>query len=179
MRTLAARHFIARLLLRILHDHATLRLLHIYNKSDHRDGSDCEQHDNDPGHCSRTAQFQGIGDRSRETRDDAREDQQRNTLTNTALVNLFAQPDKKHGSANQRDDGRKLEKRSGVDHDCRASTSGGRFQAGRDTESLNDTNTDRQVPGILVDLDTSGDAVFLNLFERRIHRRHQLHDDRC
>ena len=75
-----------------------------------------DEGDQDERQRTGTAEFQGIGDRARNARNDAGEDQQRDALADAALVDLLSEPDQEHGSAHQCDAGGELEEQAGNQH---------------------------------------------------------------
>ena len=104
--------------------------------------------------------------------DDAREDDQRNAVADAARGDLLAEPHQEHGAADQRDDGGNAEEHAGIGDDAVAA-----LEADRNAVGLHQRQDHGAVARVLVDDLAALLAFLLQGFERRHHRRHQLHDD--
>jgi len=87
---------------------------------------------------------------------------------------LFTQPHQEHGAARQGHN-----RRGDEEHPRRIDEALRGVQADGNTEGLSQSQHNRQIAGVLVQLFATCFAAFLfQLLPRRIHRTHQLHDDR-
>ena len=74
-----------------------------------RDHHDDDREDEAGRQRALTAEFERAGDRRRQARDDARQDDQRNAVADAARGDLLAEPHQEHGAAGERDDRRDAE----------------------------------------------------------------------
>ena len=173
-RLVATEHLVAVLALRVLHHDLADRALDENDKGDHGDSHDEHGDDQDCRQGARPAEFKRAGQSRRHFGDNAREDDQRDTVTDTAAGDLFAKPHQEQRTANQRCHGCDPEKQPGIsDH------AGRRLKADGNAIALNRCQKHGQIAGILVDLLATGLTVLFQLFQRRDDGGHQLHDDRC
>ena len=131
---------------------------------------DTDNKDNIDALLARSAEQ--IEDRPRHLRNNARKDDQRDPVTNTARRDLLTHPHQEHRTARECGDRCQHEEPLG-----QAVISGAR-QAHRNAEALNDRKGKRQITGILVDLFPAGLAFLLELLKRRHRRGHHLNNDR-
>ncbi len=133
---------------------------------DDRENQECRQ-------SALTAELKGAGDGRRQFSDDARQNDQRDAVADTARGDLLAEPHQEHGAARQRDQRRETEEHARVGHDvaCALKTDG-------DTVSLECRENDGQITGVLVECLAARFALFLEGFELRRHAGQQLNDDR-
>ena len=118
-------------------------------------------------------QFQPLADHGGKARHDAGENDQRDAIADAAAGDLFADPHQEDGAAGQRDHRGQAEEKAGIDHGMAPM-----FQAHRDAIGLHHGQADRAVTGILVEDLAARLTLFLQGFQFRKHRRHQLDDDR-
>ena len=174
MRGLALEHLVADLALRILDQEPPLRALHEHDEGDHHHRHDDDDQDQRGGQRALASQFQHAGERRRQFRDDAGEDDQRNAVADTARGDLLAEPHQEHGAAGQGDRGRDQEEHAGfADHIA------GALQSDGDAIGLEHGENHREIAGILIQRLAAGLAFLLQGFELRRHGGQQLDDDRC
>jgi hypothetical protein len=125
---------------------------------------------------TRAIQLQRAADCARQTDDDTRENDQRNTVTNTTLGHLLTEPHEEHGTGNQRHGGDDTERPARIDHH-RHGADTLPFHCDRDTERLERCQGDREVTRVLRQLAPPGLAFLLQRLERRRNRRQQLDND--
>ena len=173
MRGLALEHAVADLAFRILDQKAPLRALHEHDEGD--DGDRHHQHDQDQAGRERAlpAELERAGDGRRKLCNDARHDDQRGAVADTALGDLLAEPHQEHCPAGERDDGGEPEEDAWVGDDVRCA-----FKPDGDAVGLECGQYHGQIARVLVDGLAPLLALLLESFERRRHRRHQLNDDR-
>ncbi|MPL95824.1 hypothetical protein SDC9_41996 [bioreactor metagenome] len=148
------------------------RALHEHHEGNHRD----HHHDHAEDHRGRdgagAALLEEAGERMRDVRDDADEDDQRDAVADPARGDLLAQPHQEHRAADEGDDHRDEEE------DARGMGEIALLEADRQAPGLEGGKTHRGVAGDLVDLLAALLAFLLHLLERRHQRGQQLHDDR-
>ena len=113
---------------------------------------------------------------SRETDDDAGEDEKAHAVADAALGDLLAEPHDEGGAGGERDDAEGNEG-SARDGDHRLAGAGA-SQRERDGEGLHDAEEDGDVAGPLGDLAAAEFAFLLQLRERLVDDGEQLEDDR-
>ncbi|MNE26514.1 hypothetical protein D3C80_1198830 [compost metagenome] len=173
-RTLAARHAVAFLALRILDQKAALGALHEDDEDDHGHRHDGDEQQGEGGHLPLLGQAQQASHGGRQDRHDAGEDDQRDAVADAARRHLLTQPHQEHGAAGQGGDRRDDEEDARLVDQTRLGV-----QTGGDAEGLGQSQEDRQVTGVLVQLLAAAFAAFLlQLLPGRVNRAHQLHDDR-
>jgi hypothetical protein len=127
---------------------------------------------------TRSVQLQGAANCARQTDDDTRENDQRDTVANAALGHLLAEPHEEHGARDQRHGRNDAERPARIDHHRhRADTLP--FHRNRDTEPLESRQGHGKVTRVLGQLAAAGFTFLLERLQRGRNRGQQLDDDRC
>ena len=172
MRRLAAVNLVTHLAPCVINQNLTLPAL-----DKHHEVSDQRHHDdNDQGHQNAhgagTYQLHQATECARQTRSDTGKDQDGNTVAQTTLGDLLAEPHQEHSAGCQADNGRHAKTKAGCQHQT-----GGTFQCDGNAHRLEQRQTQRAVARELGDLAAAGFAFFLELLECGNHIGEQLHDD--
>ena len=112
-------------------------------------------------------------DAIRQAYDDARKDQQADAVADAAFSDLFTDPHNENCAGHHREYGGE-HKRNVVTADDQARLA---RQPTRNAYALNKTEQNSQIARITIDRLPPQFAFFLNLFQRRIDRSHQLKND--
>ena len=124
-----------------------------------------------------TRLLDSMGDGRRESRNDPGEDQDRDTVTDTAFSDLFAEPHQEHSPCDQTYNSGEIERKAWINH--QALHTRHIRQTGSNTDRLEYRQHQSTVAGVLADLTTTRLPFFLQLCQRLVNHRQQLHDDRC
>src|SRR5690606_16575248 len=100
----------------VLDQQPTLSALHEADAQDQHDDHGHQADDHEHADRSGPATFEQVGNESRKLSDDAGHDDQRDTIADPAAGDLFTEPQKEHGSADQVDDRDDPEHQAGIDH---------------------------------------------------------------
>jgi hypothetical protein len=96
--------------------------------------------------CALTPEFERSGDRRRQFRHDARDDDERDAVADAARGDLLAEPHQEHRPAGQRDDRRETEEPARFGDDIARA-----LKPDRDGVGLEDTKDGREIARILID----------------------------
>ena len=173
---LAGHHLATDLALGIVHRDAPLAALDEHHEPGHAHHGDEQEQREQRLERAAADEIERLGDRARQPGDDAGENDDRDTVADTALGNLLAEPHQKHGTGHKRDDGHEFEADTRRHHHRHAG-GGLRFKRDGDTQSLERRQRHGAVARVLRDLAPPAFALFLQLLELRHRGRHQLHDD--
>ena len=102
------------------------------------------------------------------------EDDDRDTVAQTAFGDLFTEPHQEHRTRHQAHGAGKAEHHAGIDD-----KPGLRFQSDCDADRLEEAQRQRAVARVLGDLASAGLAFLSQCFKLRQHVRQHLHDNRC
>ncbi|MNE01880.1 hypothetical protein D3C80_943330 [compost metagenome] len=163
----------ALLTLGVVHRNATLTTLDEHHETDDRY---CQQTDCDQGEdvdIALTSRLEGLPDRTRQTGHDASKNQHRDTVADTALRDLLAQPHHEHRTSHEGGDSHEVEAEIRRESDALTGQTNGH------ADGLDQCQDYSAVAGVLADLATASFTFLLQLLQLRADRRHQLHDDRC
>src|SRR5262249_43694926 len=118
--------------------------------------------------------------RVRQTGDDARHDDQADAVAHAVFVDLLTQPHEEHRADGHDDDRRGYVPEAVVAGDGQGQTLLGAIlrDVGHPEPGLDEANEYGGVAGVFVDFLASALAFLLQLFERRIHARQKLEDNR-
>jgi hypothetical protein len=141
--------------------------------SNHGDGHDQNDKDQPGRERALAAQFECAGDRRREFRHDASQDDKRDAITDPARGHLFAEPHQEHGAAGQRDHRRNAEEETRIG-DSLTET----LKPDTDAIGLNRRQQHCEISGVLVHHLAALLALLLEPLQLRRYRRHQLDNDR-
>ena len=119
------------------------------------------------------SRLEGLAQRSRQTGNDTGEDQHGDTVTDTTLSDLLAQPHHEHRTRHEGGDRHEVEAEIVAERDTLPR------QTDRHADRLDDRQHQRTVTRVLADLTAPGLAFLLQLLQRRTDSGHELHDDRC
>src|SRR6266568_371081 len=160
----------------VLHWNPPLRAFDKDDKRNHHDHDRQQQNNADRTKGSAAArllpEFDG---RARQTNDDAGEDDQRHTIANATLRNLFAEPHDERRSSSQRKHGHQHKADARITNQLLAADSA--LQRHGDAKRLHCTQNDGQVAGPLSDFLTSEFAFLLQTGQRFINHGQQLQDN--
>ena len=161
----------------VLHRNATLAAFDIDDEGHHHNHQGDQ---NEHGRRSKGAPSVGanlvieIGDATRQSYDNAREDQQRHAVPDTALRNLFAQPHDERAASGEREHGHQAEAPAGVDDEISATL----FQADRNPKRLNRAQHHGEIARPLSNFLAAEFAFFLQLGQWLIDHGQKLQDNR-
>ena len=173
VRRLPLEHAVADLAFGILDQQAALRALHEHDEGDDHDRHHQHGQDQAGGQGALTAELESTGDRRRQLRHDARQDDQRDAVADAARRHLLAEPHQEHGATGERDDRRDAKEPARIADDV-----AGAFQTDGDAVGLERSKHHGEIAGVLVDGLAALLAFLLELLQRRRDRRHQLQNDR-
>ena len=123
-----------------------------------------------------TRLLDSMGDGRRESRNDPGEDQDRDTVTDTAFSDLFAEPHQEHSPCDQTYNSGEIERKAWINH--QALHTRHIRQTGSNTDRLEYSQHQSTVAGVLADLTTTRLPFFLQFCQRLINNGQQLDNDR-
>jgi len=173
VRGVALEHPIADLALRILDQQPPLRSFEEHDEADDEDRDDDHRDDDSGRKRPGPSQFERSRDGLRQARHDAREDDQGDTVADTARRDLLAKPHQEHRSAEKRDDGGDAEEPARIRHDTVAG-----FQPDGNAVGLHGAEQHGAIARVLVDDLAALLAFLLQLLQRGHDGGHELDDDR-
>ena len=177
MRTLIHERLATTLAARIVHRDPPLTAFN----EDHEGGNQ-HHHGHDHNHANRrqlpgTGQLAGTQDRTRQARNNARENEQGDPVTDATLGDLLTQPHQEHGSGCQAHHCSKQEAQTRIDHDLDSALRRTRLQCQCHAQRLEHGQKDRSIAGVLGDLPTTGFAFLLQRLKAGNTGAQQLHHD--
>ncbi len=114
MARLSLIHFASLLPFGVIHRDSSLCALDIHDYGDHTDSNESDDHQQDTVYLSLVRLLERRADRGREPSYNAREYQHRDTVTDTLLSNLFAEPHHEHSAGYKRYHCRQRKRGAGI-----------------------------------------------------------------
>ena len=166
----------------ILYGNAPLAAFDKYDEADHRQHQGDEQDQSEAG--ERSPLLGGsfgpqVEDAAGQSHDDAGENDQRHSVADATVTDLFTEPHNESGTGGQRQDGHQGEPEPGVIDERRSVGALLALQREGDGKRLKNAQQNGEVARVLGDLAASEFALFLQALEIRPGYRHQLQDDGC
>ena len=163
----------------VLDGDATLGGFHENDEPDDGEHQRDDNGDKDEREFPGLDQLDGVDDSCRHARNNTGEDNERYTITDTALRHLLTQPHDERRPGGQGQHRHQLELHSRIEHNRTARRTGHAFQARGDEETLHDGEQNGAVAGVLGYF-TATRLPFLGQgFQLRHNHCQQLDDDRC
>src|SRR5207237_269639 len=134
--------------------------------------------DDDAAHRAGATAFQQLHYTLRQTRNDARHDDQGDAVANAAAGDLLADPHQEQGAPDEADGAGDFEQHAGHDHSADPLADGLGFEPADGKETLHERDRDREIAGVLIELLAPGLALFAERLPRAVERGAKLHDDR-
>ncbi|RMR53655.1 hypothetical protein ALP83_05648 [Pseudomonas syringae pv. actinidiae] len=163
----------ALLTLGVVNSNTTLTTLNKHHETDDRYRQQTDSNQSEDVDITLTRRLERLPNCSRKTSDDTCEDQHRDTVADTALGNLLAQPHHEHRTCHEGSYGHKVETQVPRKRDALTR------QANGHADSLNKSQDNSAIAGVLAYLATASFTFLLQLLQLRADGGHQLHDDRC
>ena len=151
------------------------------DKADHQDQDHDHNNNRSDQACSQLAAaalFEQVGSKGRELGNNARHDDQRDTIADPPAGDLLTQPEQEHGATNQADNGSDTEHIARLDDSLDARTGGIAFQPRSKEPALDCDQENRAIARILVEFLAPAFAFLLDRLERGMKRGGKLYDDR-
>ena len=165
---------IADLTLSIVHRDTTLTAFDEDHKSRHQRNNGDHKNRRQGTDSTRAHQLEQTGDCRGQSGNDTSEDDDGDTVPQTAFGDLFTEPHQKHRTRHQGNDTCESEHKARIQHEaCLA------FECDSDTKRLEYTQQQRAIARVLSDLTASRFAFFTQTFKRGEHIGQHLHNNGC